>query len=103
MGQAVYLCEEPGWGLLRILCRTIAAGKRGGAQVCSTFETALEAPHKDLAPPDATVVPEAGSVKADADNPFPPFAALGKNRRQVRSMVLYCSCLADVHRGAMAR
>ena len=76
---------------------------RAAARKCATRSKPLSRLPTKISPPQ--MLPSSPKPVPSKLTPtilFVPFAALRKNRSQMRSMVLYCSCLVGGHRGAMA-
>ncbi len=86
------LGQESGSRLHGIM-RGVTAGKHCTAEVSDPVETVLDAADEDFASPNRSVVAVSGAVEADADDALLPFAALGQNRSNMRSVVLDASPL----------
>src|SRR3984957_7948830 len=86
--QVFYLRQESGRGLNRIVSRSIAAREDRSTKVSHAFEAIADASHKNFAAPDRAVVAVARAIEANSHNAFVPFAAYGKDRSDVRAVVL---------------
>src|ERR1700723_940457 len=84
----MHLSQESGGGLDGVAGGSVAAGKRGRAQMRYAIKAFHDAPNKELSAPDSSIVSEARSVETYAQDPLLPCPALGENGGDVRPVVL---------------
>ena len=100
--QAVDLCEKAGRSLHRILRSSVASRESSGTEMRDAIEAIFQVAQEELATPDVAVIAKAGAVKADTNHFLLPLSAFGKNRRQMRSMMLNRMPLQNRERGGMS-